>query len=520
MSPDAPSQTGRSASQRPPAQWWERRSTAVALILLAAVPLLYPAIPPLVDLLGHMGRYRVQLDLATSPWLSSYYDFKWAAIGNLGVDLLVVPLSKLFGLELAVKLIVLAIPPMTVAGFLWVAREVHGRLPPTALFALPFAFSHPFMYGFVNYALSIALAFLAFGLWLRLARLERLRLRSILFVPISLIVFFAHTFGWGVLGLLCFSAEAARQHDAGKRWLRAGANAALQASVMALPLLIMIAWRSEAHGGKTHGWFEWDRKLDWLGYALRDRWEVFDLASLGVVGLVLLVALVSRRLTFSRNLLFSALVLLIGFVVIPRTVFGSAFADMRLIPYVLAVAILGIRFKGGGRTALARSLALLGVAFFLVRIGGHTASLAIAADDQQGELEALAHVPMGARVASMVIYEKCGSEWSLPRNSHLGAMVIVRRHGFSNDQWVIEGLNLLRLKYRAAGRFASDPSQIVRDSSCGRREWTIDLALSVVPRDKFDYLWLIDTGPPDRRLTAGLHPVWRRGDSILYRVQP
>ena len=146
------------------------------MILVSAIPLLYPSVPPLVDLLGHMGRYRVELGLASSPWLAQYYGFQWAAIGNLGVDILVIPLAKIFGLELAVKLIVLAIPPMTVAGFLWVAREVHGRIPPTALFALPFAYSHPFMYCFVNYALSIALAFLAFGLWLRLARLGRLKL--------------------------------------------------------------------------------------------------------------------------------------------------------------------------------------------------------------------------------------------------------------------------------------------------------------------------------------------------------
>src|SRR5919112_594789 len=64
-------------------------------ILAAAIPLLYPAIPPLVDLLGHMGRYRVELDLSHSPWLSHYYGFQWAAIGNLGVDLLVMPLGRL-----------------------------------------------------------------------------------------------------------------------------------------------------------------------------------------------------------------------------------------------------------------------------------------------------------------------------------------------------------------------------------------------------------------------------------------
>ena len=175
-----------------------------------------PPIPPLVDLLGHMGRYRVEL--GDSPWLERYYSFHWALIGNLGVDLLVMALAPLIGLEPAVKLIVIAIPAMTVAGFLWVAREVHGRIPPTAYFAIPFVYGYPFLFGFVNFALSMALAFLAFGLWLRLGRLGRTRLRAWLFVPISLVVFFTHAYGWGALGLLCFSAEAVRQHDRGERW--------------------------------------------------------------------------------------------------------------------------------------------------------------------------------------------------------------------------------------------------------------------------------------------------------------
>ena len=194
-------------------QWWQTRWFVLAATLLACVPLLWPEIPPLVDLPGHMGRYRVQLDGAHYPWISHWYNFSWSLIGNLGVDLLVIPLSKIFGLELAVKLIVMAIPALTVAGLLWIAREVHGRIPATALFALPLAYSHPFHFGFVNFALSMALALNAFGLWLRLARLGKLKLRAMIFVPLSAAIWVTHAFGWGTLGVLAFSAELIRQHD-------------------------------------------------------------------------------------------------------------------------------------------------------------------------------------------------------------------------------------------------------------------------------------------------------------------
>jgi len=512
--------SGPAIAPRPgePRHWWENRAFAAALILLSVVPLLYPDIPPLVDLFGHMGRYRVQLDLATSEALQRYYDFQWAAIGNLGVDLLIVPLAPLVGLEMAVKLVVLAIPPLTVAGFLLVAREVHHRLPPTALFALPFVYSHPFLYGFVNFSLSMALAFMAFGLWLRLARLDRLRLRAILFVPISVILFFAHTFGWGTLGLLCFSAEAVRQHDRGAGWIRSGLNAALHASVMALPLAIMLAWRSETPGGMTHGWFDWELKLDWIQQSLRDRWRPFDLASLALALGLILFAFVNRRLTFSRNLAFSGLVLLAAFLCIPWTVFGSAFADTRLAPFVIAVGLLAIRFRDEMPLGMARTLAIAGLAFYAVRLAGTTASLAIASNHQARLLEAVEQIPVGARTVTLV-GQACKRRWQMPRDTHIGSMVIVRRHGFANDQWVLEGTNMLTLRFPEAGRLSADPSQLVWPKSCSSDlRWSVDDAIGVATSGPFDYLWLIDVPPFDERLLAGAEPVWRSERSTLYRL--
>jgi hypothetical protein len=512
--------TTQSSDERP--GWWESGPFLALVVVATMVPLLYPPIPPLVDLFGHMGRYRVELSIDHSPWLQQYFNYHWAAIGNLGVDLLILVLGPVMGLEPAVKLIVILIPPLTAIGFLWVAREVHGRIPPTAFFALPFIYGYPFMFGFVNFTLSVAFAFLGFGLWLHLGRLGRTVLRGWLFIPISVALFFTHTYGWGLLGLLCFSADAVRVHDRGSSWWRSPFKAALHTSVMALPLLIMLIWRSETHGGHTSDWFEWKTKWIWIYSALRDRWKWFDIGSLIVATLVFVYAIgnriFGRTLALSRNLAFSAFVLAVSFAIIPRIVFGSAYADMRLVPYVIAVGLLAIRFRVPQTRTTAQVLAVLALLFFATRTVANTISLVRAGNDQTAKLAAIDVMPEGARVIALTGMT-CDVLWQPLRNAHLGAMVIVRRNGFSNDQWLLEGINLLDLKYMAAGYFAADPSQLVRPNHCiDRLHRQIDDSLRALPRNDFDYVWLIDVPPYDEKLVADLPVVWRGPGSVLYKL--
>lgn len=503
-----------------PRPWWETRAFVAAMVLLAAVPLLYPPVPPLVDLLGHMGRYRVALDLSTSPWLRNYYDFRWSLMGNLGVDLLVWPLGKLLGLEPAVKLIVIAIPMMTVAGMLWVAREVHHRLPPTVMFALPFAYGHHFLFGFVNYALSVALALLAFGLWLRLGRKKRYRLRAALFVPISLLVWLCHAFGWGLLGLLAFSADAVRNHDEGRGWLRSAVRAALHAAVLSLPMLLMLLWR-EGGGGFTGDWFNWRNKWFSVQTVLRDRWRIWDLVSFALCAVMLLFAMVHPRLTLSRMLTFTALVLLAAFALLPRLIFGSAYADMRLMPFVLAFFLLAIRFRRETDLRLARILAVVALAFLLARTASVTWSLKIAADNHRDRLAALDRVPMGARVLNLVGIDCSDRGWALWRNGHIGGLTIVRRHGLTNNHWENPGAQLLTNIYAPAGRYRYDPSQLVRDPRCRLfLPQPVDRALATFPREAFDYLWMVDPPAFDRGLLGNAELVYRGPGVRLYRLRP
>jgi hypothetical protein len=145
---------------------------------------------------------------------------------------------------------------------------------------------------------------------------------------------------------------------------------------------------------------------------------------------------------------------------------------------------------------------------------------ASAANDHRAKLPALQHIPMGASVVTFV-GARCGWRWDLPRNDHLGAMVTVRRLGFSNNQWFINGANLLEVRQPAAGRFAYDPSQRIRSSLCESREnWSIDRSLTNLPTQAFDYVWLVDPPPFDPALLGGAHKVWEGGNSALYRLHP
>ena len=505
-------------------RWWQTRWFVAAAVLAATVPLWWPTIPPLVDLPGHMGRYRVQLALGSDPQLARWYDFHWQLIGNLGIDLLVVPLARLLGLEAAVKLIVMAIPALIVAGLLWIAREVHGRIPATALFALPLAYCYPFQFGFVNYALSMGLALNLFALWLRLARTGRLRLRAAVFVPSSCLLWLCHTFGWGVLGVLGFSAEMIRQHDLRKdgrsgRWFESWLRAGIGVLPIAPPLALMIFWRSGAHvTGQTFDWFHWRAKWWWVSMVLRDRWRWFDYGSALVLYAIPVMGWLDRRLEWSRHLGLSVLFLAAVFAVLPRVVFGSAYADMRLAPFVLGIAVVAVRPRPWLDSRSTARFAAIGLAFYGVRLAATTWSYAIYADRYDKVLTALDHLPQHARVVSFV-GRHCYDDWAYSRLEHIPALLLERKLAYANDQWSMAGAQLLTTRYLAADGYAHDPSQVVTDKYCLGEWWRpMRMALANFPREAFDYVWMLQPPPYTAADVRGLTPIWRNGRDILFRV--
>lgn len=464
-----------------------------------------------------MARWHVAMAIGRSPALAHYYGYQWQPVGNLGMDLLVPPVAALIGIEPATKLAVMLIPVLTATGLVWTAREVHGRVPPTAFFALPLAYAWPFQFGFVNFELAQALAFNALALWLRLGRLGLLRRRALLFVPISALLWLAHAFGWGLFGLMAFGVEAARLRGEERRPLAAAGLAARRCLPLALPILFMLHPSTDAKGALASDWFNMAAKLWWVICILRDRWALLDTASLLPLFLLLYVGARDRRLGMEPVLALPGLLCLAAFLLLPRLLMGGAYVDMRIAPAALALGLIAIRPPPIDRERLAAALAIFGLLFFGLRIAASTASFAMRAGEQARELAALPFIPRGAPVLSLVD-KPCPLAWSDPRRDHLPGMAVVRRDAFTNEQWALAGQQLLTVRYLQAAPYTADPSQTVYRPECEVEGTVFADAIAQFPRDAFDYVWTIGF-PPAAVRARDLAVVWSDGRSTLYRVQ-
>ena len=499
-------------------EWWETRAFMVAMMLAAAIPLLWPDVPPLTDLPGHVGRYRVALDLDQSPLLRQFYDFRWTLVGNLGVDLLVIPLGRLIGLEPAVKLIVLLIPVLTVGGMLTLAREIHGRLPPTAILALPLAFSWPFQFGFVNYCLGVALALYAAALWLRLGHGGRTGWRAALFVPISCLIWLCHVMAWGGFGLAVFAFELLGARHQGRSWPRRVGAAILACLPLGLPLIINLAWWSQGPAGVTGSSQGLDVKIYFLLALLKNYHFAFDLFAALVLWMALVFGLLRDHLRFEARLGVGALLVMIVFLLMPNTVLGAAFADMRLVPFGMMLAVLALAPVAAMQPRHRKAIALVATALFLLRIADHSFAYFTIDRGWREQAAAIDRLPRGARVFALAAID-CPTHWDDRRMHHLDGFAIARREAFTNGQWPMPGGRLLSVVYAPAHGFDIDPSQLLWPLHCQGEGMRLRYVMENLPRQAFDYLWMIDLEPGRQPHDPGLIPVWRGPErGVLYRI--
>lgn len=493
-------------------RWWETRWFALLAIGLAAAPLLWPAIPPLADLPGHIGRYHIAEAIGSSADLARHWSFEWGLIGNLGVDLLVHLLAPAIGVEAAARLVVTLIPPLWVCGLILVSRAADGRVSPAAAFAFPLAYGFPFQFGFVNFMLSAALALNALALWIAWGRARRVRLRMLVFVPISCLLWIAHSSGWALFGLLAFATDLARLRREGGSWAVAVWRSGLVCLPLALPVLAMLG---EHKLPAEPPLWDWKAKLSWLPSLMRERWKWFDVGSAILLFGVVWMAVRERRLTFEPVTAAAALISFAAFLALPRLALGGAYVDMRILAPAVALALVAIRVRPGN-ARFAKRLALAGAAFLALRTLASTVAMGMVAEAQQQALAVVPHIPRGAAVL-VLVNEPCTSQWSSRRLGHIAGLAVARRDIFANGQWMLEGQQLLRHRHPAAAPYAADPSQLVYPADCDYRTTEFDTAIRGFDRATFTHVWTLDF-PARGRLASDVRLVWSNGVSALYAV--
>jgi len=491
-----------------------------ALALLIALPLLLPPVLPLADLGGHLGRYAIQLDAGRDPQLAQWYTFRCLLIPNLGVDLLVQLLGPLVGLEPAVRLIVFATAFLQAFGILAIARVVHGRITPFAIFALPFVYGHSLVYGFLNYTLALGLLWCSLALWIALSERGAIRRRWAAFALIATVMWTCHLVGWALLCIAAGSQELMRQHARKRALIPAAIASVGPLSCLLVPWIIKLLTLQQATGsGKSSGWFLMADKFAELFQVFRDQWYRFDIVSLEIVVALIVWSWVSGWTRLNRGLILAALVTAVCVIVVPDRLLGSYFADQRLIEPALLLALLAVDLSGRGPPRLPVVLFAMAVLFAGARLVGNAVSLWQLGVRSANELKVLEALP---RHAQMVTFRalRCPPpmQWTIDRWTHLSGYAIARRHAFSNDQWDVPGAQLLKVHNPPAGSFQVDDTQIVYERAC-RGQIGVVAEARQVPAT-IPYLWVLwSTG---EKPLAGWTPIARNGLSVLYRrpVEP
>lgn len=459
---------------------------AIVLALAACLPYMFAVEPQLTDYASHLARYHVMFESGQNPVIDGFYQFQWILAGNLGADLLMVPLGHVLGVERAAWLIGFTLPPLTGLAVITVEWTLRRRVGVGSLLALVTVWSPAMHLGFFNYCLALALALFAFALWVSL---ENWRWRTLVFVPIGLVVWLCHLAGWGVLGVLVFGYEWSRS----KSW-----RAFLTPWPLFAPFLLFfitsgnpgLQYGSHPMAYKTGIWFK----------ALRDQSMRLDIATLVILLGAILLALRARRI--DGRLGWAALMLFALTLIVPRHLGGGDYADYRLIAVALMIGCLAIEWR------VPRWVLVLAAGLFLVRLMVTNVAWHQSSQRLEEGLAALDMLPRGAKVAGAVGTPV--SLWGSNPLEHAPSYATVRRDALVNSHFAVPGIHMLEIKGGGAGFL--DPSQRI----LWQKGQPIDLT-TFEPARQADYLWYFGDRQPDR-LPDGAQVLHSTSHSLLLRL--
>jgi hypothetical protein len=309
------------------------------LLVASLSPLLFVAIPAMVDYPNHLARMYI-LASAGTPQANPFYQTAWALYPNLAMDLVIPQIARVTGVENATRLFLLLSELLLVGGALAIEWAVKGRIQLAAAAGLMFLYALPFTWGFLNFefGLGVALWGIAFGI-IVLERSWVIRLCvNTIFVGV---LFASHFFALGVYGLTLGMLELWRALEK-KAPYRVTAVRLVTLAIPAVVLLGTMKLTGGAIGGGENIW-HLKFKVIWPFIIMNGYSPMVSAAtSILLIGFLyfagkrglLKIQTAGKYLAAGFSILYLA---------IPSRLFDTAFVDLRMI--VAAAFILPAFFS-------------------------------------------------------------------------------------------------------------------------------------------------------------------------------
>ncbi|MEH2559454.1 hypothetical protein V1286_006983 [Bradyrhizobium algeriense] len=494
-------QVDMSAQRGPSSRWL---LTALALVVVLAIPLFLVDVPPILDYPNHLARYFV-LAHPGDPVLSQMYLPRWGLIPNLGMDVLGAGLLRLTDVHVGGRILLAFSLFAPVAGVVVFSRGVFGEFSYWPLASGTLAFNGIFHLGFMNFLLGLGLAFAAAAGWIVLRRRGEALAAVAYAVVATPVLFFCHLFGVLVFALLIGADEIARlaaSRHAGKLTAAEVTRTGILLAIAISPAVVLYLAAPLAAGAAAPA------PIAGVGYKLWTLLTPFMTTNISLtlwttVIVIGFLAIAWRGTRVSPGVWIALGILAMVYLMAPSEIKGGTFVDVRL------GMIVGLLFFAGFRPSLSPRQALVAGVIFATLIGARTIYIAATWIDHRQTLAelrgAMAQIAPASRVmiahgprASGTYAER--PEWALPGISRLDGQLSA----------------LMVIEQRASWPLLfADPAQQPMEVTAEFR------SLSQSPGGPVDFAWLSDADAPAARLKQAPYlKSWRADFDAVLLIDP
>lgn len=452
------------------------RGGLLLCLVLAVLPVLMVATPPIFDYPNHLARAHVIASLGGSDVFAAHFRTTSFLIPNVLADLVVLALLPLVGVMAAGQLLLAGTIVLTITGAVALNRAVAGRASAWPLLAALLVYNEGFFWGFLNYNLGLGL--MLWALALVVAASERpAATRIVLGTGVALVIFLAHLVAFGLLAVAVAAIELRRLAIRRPGW-GAGVRRLAEAGapfLVPVALFLGLSPSGALAFGAAFDFSVWGKFMP-FARLLSSGNPLLDFATLAALAATIGTGLAGGLARCHPVPLMLAGLCLLLVLVLPYSMLGSYFLDWRII---VAFALLLVASLTHAPGAPAGALAALVVAMVAWRSVALLVDWRAQAADTAAVIAALDQVPVGSVVVTSVGYPFELGDWVMtrriqPAHEHTTLYATIRRDAVVPNIFAREGQNPLVFDSRLPELNRTARNPVGRVFHEGDARWMVD----------------------------------------------